>query len=116
MSMLTVMLVSAAGLTLTPVSDANETHIEESQVVNYASELLLTDEGVQQVRRQIASSARSVCQENGHFTARFNQDTRRCIDDAYRAGVEQLEIKVAEARQVSRTYAQAVVNASEAAY
>ncbi|WP_306016896.1 UrcA family protein [Oceanicaulis sp. MMSF_3324] len=115
MSILTVMLVSAAGLSLSTVSDASEPRVEETESVNYANELLLTDEGVQQVRGQIASAARSVCLTNGHLTARFSQDTRRCIENAYGEAIEQLEVRVAEARQVSRSYAQAVVNSAEAA-
>lgn len=115
MSMVTLMLASMAGLMLTPATATEDRVVETRQAVNYASEQLLTDDGVRQVRLQIASTARDVCYDRASRFTRFSRETRQCIQSAYEDGLEQLEVKVAEARNTSRSYAQAVVNAEESA-
>ena len=116
MSMVTVMLASMAGLALTPVAAQDDAAVENTRVINYASEILHTDEGVEHVRQLIANSARSVCHQPGRDYARYSAQTRRCVEEAYREGIEQLQVKVAEARQVSRTYAAALVSSEATAY
>lgn len=115
MSMVTVMLASMAGLMLTS-ADAGDSIVEARQSINYAHEELMTDEGVQRLRLEISRTARSVCFDNSSRHTRFSRETRQCIADAYADGISQLELKVAEARNTSRSYAQAVVNAEGAAH
>ena len=116
MSIVTVMLASVAGLSLTPVAAHEDRVVENTRIINYAPEILRTDEGVEHIRRLIANSARTVCQENGRIYTRLDPETRRCVDNAYRDGIEQLQIKVAEARQVSRSYAQTLINPEAVTY
>lgn len=106
MSMLTVMLASMAGLTLAS-APAEDDVIETRHTINYASEELLTDDGVMRLRQQIARTARSVCYDDATRYTRFSRETRQCIDAAYAEGLQQLEVKVAEARNTSRNFAQA---------
>ena len=115
MPMVTVMLASMAGLMLTP-ADAADSIVETRQSINYAREELMSDAGVQRLRNQISRTARSVCYDNSSRHTRFSQETRQCIADAYADGIAQLEVKVAEARNTSRSYAQAVVNPEGAAH
>ena len=115
MSMVTVMLASMAGLMLTP-ADAADSIVETRQSINYAREELVSDEGVQRLRFEIIRTARSVCNDDRSRFTRFSRETRECIADAYADGIAQLEVKVAEARNTSRSYAQAVVNAEGAAH
>ena len=114
MSMVTVMLVSMAGLMLTP-ADSAEGAVETHQSINYAREELLSDDGVQRLRTEIARTARHVCYDDKSRFTRFSRETRECIATAYEDGLAQLEIKVADARNTSRTFAQAIVNAEGSA-
>lgn len=116
MSMVTVMLASMAGLMLTPVAAAEEGVVETRQAINYVSEQLLAEEGVERLRLQIARTAHAVCHEDGSVFTRFSQQTRECVQDAYEDGMAQLQVKIAEARSMGRTYAQASEQDEESAY
>lgn len=106
MSTFSVMLASLAGLTLAPAAELpSETLLVQDRVIHFTSEQLLAEDGVEALRHRIALSARMVCRESGNPLSRMGREARACIDNAYRDGVEQLEIKVAEARETNRQYA-----------
>ena len=117
MSTLSVLLASLAGLTLAPASGLpSEDVLTQSRVVNFASEQLLTDEGVESLRREIAHTARRVCREPGSLHSRISREARACAQTAYEQGLEQLEIQVAEARASRRQYAQSAIESDQAAH
>lgn len=115
MSMVTIMLASMAGLMLTPAS-AEDGVVEKRQSINYSSEQLLTEDGVEELRQQIARTAREVCIDGNSRFTRYSRETRQCIQTAYADGLSQLDVKVAEARTAARTYARAELEAEGSAH
>ncbi|WP_158267875.1 UrcA family protein [Oceanicaulis sp.] len=114
MSTLSVLLVSLAGLALTPASELPaEDTVTQSRAVNFANEQLLSDEGVEAIRQQIAYSARRVCTEPGNLNSYISREARACARTAYEQGLEQLEIKVAEVRASHRYYAQSATESEQ---
>lgn len=114
MSMVTIMLASMAGLALTPAS-ADEGIAENRQSITYSSEQLLTEDGVEELRQQIARTAREVCIDGKSRFNRFSRETRLCIQTAYADGMDQLGVKVAEARSEARRFARAELEAEDSA-
>ena len=107
MSTLSVMLASLAGLTLAPAEALpSEDVVTQSRVLNFAHEQLLSDEGVDALRQELAHAARMVCREQGNIHSRISREARDCAQTAYAQGLEQLELQVAQARATSRQYAQ----------
>ena len=115
MSMLTVMLASAAGLLLSSAPSQEAAEQLSQKTINYAHEQLLTEDGVERLRLEIARTARSVCANQGSLDAHFSRGTRDCVNRAYADGMEQLEIKLAQARGGFGAYAQASASDGETA-
>lgn len=114
MSTFSVLLASLAGLTLAPASELPSEDVRtQSRAINFASEQLLTDEGVEALRQEIAHTARRVCREPGNLRSRISHEARACAQTAYAQGLEQLQVQVAEVRASSLQYAQSAIEAEE---
>lgn len=101
-------LAGAASLTLcaTVSASALPTAAEQSSyVVNFQTEQLLTEHGVNELRQALRASARHVCQPNYARTLQERRQVALCAEEAYAQALQQLEIKVAQARLSGRQYA-----------
>lgn len=78
---------------------------QRSNVFHFQTEKLLTEQGVSELRRALRSEARNVCQTTYPRTLHERRQVTICADAAYAGALEQLEIKVAQARSFQRNYA-----------
>ena len=108
MSRLAFMLAVCASVSVSASAFAGEGRSEEtrSQTYIFNSSDLLTETGLNDVRKDIWSATFQVCRLHGQSLASQRRELRACRNQSYDNAMEQLDVIIADTRRSQSQFAQ----------